>query len=159
MPDVTLREVEDGDLPVLFEQQLDPEANRMAAFTVADPTDRDAFAARWRRIRANESVTIRTIVADGEVAGSVLLWRDPELPGPEVSYWIGREHWGRGIATTALAAFLAVVAARPLYGRCAVDNVGSRRVLEKCGFTVIGEQAGFAPARGEEVAELLLELR
>jgi RimJ/RimL family protein N-acetyltransferase len=40
-----------------------------------------------------------------------------------------------------------------------VDNVGSRRVLEKCGFTVIDEQAGFAPARGEEVAELLLELR
>jgi RimJ/RimL family protein N-acetyltransferase len=158
MPNVRLREVQDGDLPILFEQQLDPEANRMAAFAAADPTDRDAFAARWRRIRADESVPIRTIVADGDVAGSVLLWRDPDLPGPEVSFWIGREHWGRGIATAALAGFLEVVAVRPLYGRCAADNVGSRRVLEKCGFAVIGEQRGFAPARGEEVAEVLLEL-
>ncbi len=158
MADVSLREVLDGDLPILFEQQLDPDANRMAAFTVADPTDHDAFLARWRRIRADETVTIRTIVAGGEVAGSVLLWRDPDLPGPEVSYWLGKEHWGRGIATAALAAFLGVVAERPLYGRCAADNRGSRRVLEKCGFAVRSEEVGFAPARREEIAELLFEL-
>ena len=159
MVDVRLREVRDDDLPILFEQQLDPDANRMAAFTVADPADHDAFVARWKRIRAGENVTVRTIVAGGEVAGSALVWRDPGLPGPEVSYWLGREHWGRGIATAALAAFLDVVPARPLYGRCAADNLGSRRVLEKCGFVLLGEQTGFANGRGEEVAELLLELR
>ena len=73
MSDVHLREVVDADLPILFEQQVDPDANRMAAFTVADPTDRDAFLTRLRRIRADESVPIRTIVADVKVAGSVLL--------------------------------------------------------------------------------------
>ena len=130
MSDVHLREVVDADLPILFEQQVDPDANRMAAFTVADPTDRDAFLTRLRRIRADESVPIRTIVAGGKVAGSVLLWRDPDLPGPEVSFWLGKEHWGRGIATDALTAFLGIVDARPLYGRCAADNVGSRQVLE-----------------------------
>ena len=159
MSDVHLREVVDADLPILFEQQVDPDANRMAAFTVADPTDRDAFLTRLRRIRADESVPIRTIVADGKVAGSVLLWRDPDLPGPEVSFWLGKEHWGRGIATAALTAFLGIVDARPLYGRCAADNVGSRRVLEKCGFVVRSEGLGFAPARGLEIAELLLERR
>ena len=159
MSDVHLREVVDADLPILFEQQVDPDANRMAAFTVADPTDRDAFLTRLRRIRADESVPIRTIVAEGKVAGSVLLWRDPDLPGPEVSFWLGKEHWGRGIATDALTAFLGIVDERPLYGCCAADNVGSRRVLEKCGFVVRSEGLGFAPARGLEIAELLLERR
>jgi RimJ/RimL family protein N-acetyltransferase len=156
---VRLREVDESDLPTLFEQQLDAEANRMAAFTGADPEDREAFDARWQRILANEELTARTIVVDDEVAGSVSKWRDPDVPGPEVTYWLGRDFWGKGVATLALAAFLEVVTERPLYGRCAADNVGSRRVLEKCGFVHLSDQRGFSNARGEEIDEVLLELR
>ncbi|MDP9260507.1 MAG: GNAT family N-acetyltransferase [Actinomycetota bacterium] len=159
MTNVRLREVEQTDLPTLFRQQLDAEANRMAAFTVANPEDREAFDARWQRILANEELTVRTIVVDDEVAGSVSKWRDPDLPGPEVSYWLGRDFWGKGVATLALAGFVEVVTERPLYGRCAADNVGSRRVLEKCGFVFVSEHKGFSNARGEEIAEVLLELR
>jgi RimJ/RimL family protein N-acetyltransferase len=143
---------------VLFEQQLDPEAIHMAAFTVEDPHDRDAFERRWQRILGDPEVIARTIVADGEVAGSIGAWRDPELPGREVTYWLGREFWGRGIATLALRAFLLEVTERPLYGRCAADNVGSLRVLEKCGFAVIQTDRGFANARGAEIEEYVLEL-
>jgi RimJ/RimL family protein N-acetyltransferase len=153
-----LRDVEDADLPVLFEQQLDPEANRMAAFTATDPADRDAFAAKWVRIRADETVTIRTIVVDGSVAGSVLLWRDEELDGPEVSYWIGKEYWGRGVATAALTELVRLIETRPLYGRAARDNAASIRVLEKCGFVPVGEDRGYANARGKEIAEVVLRL-
>jgi RimJ/RimL family protein N-acetyltransferase len=153
-----LRDVEDDDLPVLFEQQLDPEANRMAAFTAADPADRDAFAAKWARIRADETVTMRSIVVDGSVAGSVMLWRDEELDAPEVSYSIGTEFWGRGIATAALTELLRLVEVRPLYGRAAKDNAGSIRVLEKCGFEPHGEERGYANARGEEIAEVVYRL-
>jgi RimJ/RimL family protein N-acetyltransferase len=153
--DVLLREVEASDLDVLFEQQLDPEANRMAAFTAPNPADRDAFDARWRRIREG---LVRTIVADGEIVGSIFRWRDPALPGPEVSYWLGREHWGKGIATAALARFLELVPERPVFGRCAADNTGSLRVLEKNGFVVEAEERGFANARGSEIDELLLRL-
>jgi RimJ/RimL family protein N-acetyltransferase len=154
-----LREVEQDDLPTFFGQQLDPEAIRMAAFTVADPSDREAFDAKWRRILASEETTTRTIVVDDEVAGSVSKYRDPDLPGPEVTYWLGREFWGKGVATLALAGFVEVVTERPLYGRCAADNVGSRRVLEKCGFVFVREDRGFSNARGEEIAEVVLELR
>jgi RimJ/RimL family protein N-acetyltransferase len=154
-----LREVEQSDLPTFFENQLDPEANRMAAFTAADPSDREAFDARWQRILASEETTSRTIVVDDEVAGSVSKYRDPDLPGPEVTYWLGRDFWGKGVATLALAGFLEVVTERPLYGRCAADNVGSRRVLEKCGFVHVSDHKGFSNARGEEIAEVLLELR
>jgi RimJ/RimL family protein N-acetyltransferase len=143
---------------VLFEQQLDPEAIHMAAFTAEDPHDRDAFERRWQRILGDSEVLARTIVADDVVAGSIGAWRDPELPGREVTYWLGREFWGRGIATLALRAFLLEVTERPLYGRCAADNVGSLRVLEKCGFAVIQTDRGFANARGAEIEEYVLEL-
>jgi RimJ/RimL family protein N-acetyltransferase len=154
-----LRGVAVADLDVLFEQQLDPDAVHMAAFTAADPSDREAFGRRWQRILADPSITSRTILVDGEVAGSVSAWRDPDMPGREVTYWLGREYWGRGIATEALRAFLLEVSERPLFGRCAADNVGSLRVLEKCGFERIGQDRGFANARGAEIDEFLLELR
>src|SRR5690348_10824039 len=102
--DIVLRDVTDDDLPIFFEQQLDPDANYMAAFTTKDPTDRDVFAAHWARIRADETTINQTVLVDGQVAGSVASFKD--FGQPEVTYWLGREFWGRGIATRALAAFL-----------------------------------------------------
>ena len=153
-----LRAVVDTDLPIFFEQQLDPDANWMAAFTAKDPSNREAFNAHWNRIRVEPTIFIRTILCDGQVAGSVLSYEDEGRP--EVSYWLGREFWGRGIATWALGEFLRTAnLKRPMYARVAKDNLGSRRVLEKCGFAVIGEERGYAHARGMEIEELLLELR
>jgi RimJ/RimL family protein N-acetyltransferase len=158
-PVVTLRDVTDDDLPIFFEQQLDETANHMAAFTAQDPSDRDAHAAHWKRIRSDDTITLRTIVvgaggaADG-VAGYVASFQREGTP--EVSYWLGRSFWGRGIATRALRDFLDLVEVRPLFARVVKDNVASCRVLEKCGFTVAGEDTGFANARGEEVAELIM---
>ena len=77
---------------------------------------------------------------------------------PEISYWIDRAHWGKGLATQALSAFLQVLSVRPLYARAAQDNVASIRVLEKCGFIISGYERGFANARGREIDEVLLEL-
>jgi RimJ/RimL family protein N-acetyltransferase len=155
--DLFLRDVVDDDLPLFFEFQLDPDANHMAAFIARDPTDREAFTAHWNKILAEPTCIIRTIVCDGQVVGSVSSYE--ESGRPEVTYWIGRAHWGKGIATRALTAFLEQVnATRPIYARVAKDNPGSRRVLEKCGFKAIGETKGFANARGEEIEELLLEL-
>jgi len=152
-----LRDVVDDDLPLFFEFQLDPDANYMAAFIARNPTDREAFTAHWKKILVEPTSINRTIVCDGQVVGSVASYE--ESGKPEVTYWIGRAHWGKGIATRALTAFLAQVnATRPIYARVAKDNMGSRRVLEKCGFQVIGETKGFANARGEEIDELHLEL-
>jgi RimJ/RimL family protein N-acetyltransferase len=152
-----LRNIENDDLPVFFEHQLDPEANYMAAFTAKDPTNREAFMAHWQRILADKTVILQTILCDGQVAGSVSSYA--EEGRPEVTYWLGKEYWGKGIATWALAEFLAQHnTTRPIYARVAKDNPGSRRVLEKCGFKMIGESKGFANARGQEIEELLLEL-
>jgi len=154
---IVLREVLMSDLPIFFDQQLDPEANWMAAFTRKDSADRDTFMAHWTTILEDEANTIRTILFNGSVAGSISSYVD-EDEHLEVTYWIGKPYWGKGIATDALSAFLEHSKVRPLYARAAKDNIGSLRVLEKCGFTRIGEDKGFANARGEEVEEFLLRL-
>jgi RimJ/RimL family protein N-acetyltransferase len=151
-----LREVRDEDLEVLFEQWADPVAAHMAAFTAPDHMDWDAFERRWSRISADETMIARAIVVDGEVAGTIGSWG--ELDEREVTYWIGRSYWGRGIVTGALKAFLAVDPSRPLHARVAYDNVASRRVLEKCGFCVIATERSFAEARSAEIEELVLRL-
>ncbi|HKO74784.1 MAG TPA: GNAT family N-acetyltransferase [Gaiellaceae bacterium] len=151
-----LREVRDEDLAILFDQWADPGAARMAAFTAPDHMDWDAFERRWTRLRAGELIINRAIVVDGEVAGTIGSWG--KAGEREVTYWIGRSYWGKGIATCALDAFLTVDPSRPLHARIASDNVASRRVLEKCGFRVIGTERGFAEARSSEIEELVLRL-
>ncbi|MCB0079515.1 MAG: GNAT family N-acetyltransferase [Caldilineaceae bacterium] len=152
-----LRDVVADDLPVFFQQQLDPDAIYMAAFTAKDPTDHDAFMARWQRILSNPTVVIKTILVNGQIAGSVSTYK--ETGTPEVTYWLGKAYWGKGIATRALTEFLAKVQPmRPLRARVAKDNLASLRVLQKCGFTIVGEDKGFANARNAETEEYLLTL-
>ncbi|MFC9510194.1 GNAT family N-acetyltransferase [Streptomyces sp. NPDC057002] len=152
---VELRTVHDSDLPVFYRQMNDPEALHMAAFTPKDPSDRDAFDAHWARIRSSSAV-IRTVLADGDVVGSTAVYGEPGER--EVTYWIDRAYWGKGIATEALRALITEVDERPLYARAASDNVGSLRVLEKCGFRAVASATGYAQARGAEIDETVLLL-
>lgn len=154
-PEIALRPVHDSDLPVFFRQLNDPEAARVAAFVSPKTADWDLFQEHWSRIRTSTDVA-RTVLADGDVVGHAAVYGEPGER--EVTYWIDRPSWGRGIATAALRALLAEVPERPLYARAAADNTGSVRVLEKCGFTVTAKASGFAPARGAEVPELVLRL-
>src|SRR5215213_9406442 len=128
-PAVGLRSVEDPDIEVFFEHQADPEAVEMAAFPARD---KDQFAAHWAKVRADETLCARTIVADGTVAGNIGSW--PDSGQQLLGYWVGREWWGRGVATQALALLVDELSIRPLYAHVAAHNVGSIRVLEKCGF-------------------------
>lgn len=154
-----LRDVKTSDLDVFFQHQQSPEAIYMAAFTAKDPANQAAFLEHWQIIMADPTVINQTIVCQGQIAGSVSSYEE-EKGRPEVTYWLGVEFWGKGIATWALTTFLRNNnTTRPIYARVAKDNLGSRRVLEKCGFEIIGEFSGFANARGQEIEELLLELR
>jgi RimJ/RimL family protein N-acetyltransferase len=130
-----LREVDESDLWVFFEQQRDPEAVEMAAFP---SREREPFFEHWHRTMADDACIQRTIVSDGKVVGNMLSW---ERDGKRlVGYWLGREFWGRGLATRALAEFVEELSVRPLYAEVATTNVGSIRVLEKCGFTRVGTE-------------------
>ncbi|MFE9809347.1 GNAT family N-acetyltransferase [Streptomyces sp. NPDC005548] len=164
---VRLRDVRDTDLPVFFAQMNDPEGCRMAAFTAKDPSDQAQFQDHWARNRKNPSNLMRTVVgvSDGdgdgdgdgaEILGHVAVFGPPEER--EVTYWIGRPYWGRGVATAALRALLGVATERPMYARAAADNLASIQVLKNCGFVLSGSGRGFANARGAEIDEVVLTL-
>jgi RimJ/RimL family protein N-acetyltransferase len=153
---ITIREVESPDLETFYANQLDPEAIRMAAFVGRNPRDKVAFDAHWDKILRSPQNTTRTIVAEGQVVGYIACY--PQGENREVTYWLGREFWGRGWATQALNRMLHLVTDRPISARVATDNVGSIRVLQKCGFKIIGKDRGFANGRGEDTEEYILRL-
>jgi RimJ/RimL family protein N-acetyltransferase len=152
---ITIREVESSDLATFYEHQLDPEALRVAAFVGRDPKDKMGFDADWENFEVVTNTT-RTIVAEKQVAGYIACY--PHDENLEATYWLGREFWGRGLATQALNRMLKRVAERPIVGRAATDNIGSVRVLQKCGFRIIGKNKGFAKGRGEDTEEYILRL-
>jgi RimJ/RimL family protein N-acetyltransferase len=150
---VVLRDVTESDLRILYEHQLDPEANRMAAFQARD---REAFMAHWANVLADETVIKKTIVVDGAVAGNIVSFISSGER--EVGYWIGRDYWGKGIATAALTAFLHQVPDRPLHAHVAKHNAGSIRVLEKCGFAFERAEDAFATSEGRTIEGLVFVL-
>jgi len=150
---VRLRDVRFADLPLFFRHQLDPEAVRMAAFPARNELE---FYAHWKGILRDPRVVKRTIVHDARIAGNLVGF---EQSGRTlIGYWLGREHWGKGVATRALGEFLQIVQQRPVYAFVAKRNRASLRVLQKCGFTVVDEGAGVPPPGGEAIPELALVL-
>lgn len=131
---VELIKVQPAHLEVFFRNQQDTEANDLAKVY---PRDRDDFDAHWARIMSNPQVVARSILFGGSVVGNInAFYIDDDM---YVGYWIDRGYWGKGIATRALAALIHLVDVRPLIARVAVENIGSIRVLERCGFVKTDE--------------------
>lgn len=152
----SLRPVRDEDHDALFAFQRDPVAVRMAAFTREDPDDRAAFDEHQHRVRTGEGIRHRAIERDGVLVGTVAAFT---VEGErEVTYWVDPARWGEGIATQALRLLLAEEPERPVHARVAAHNTGSRRVLEHCGFVVVGHDRGFAAGVGTDTDELVLRL-
>ena len=154
--DIRLRDLEDADFDQLFEWEQHPDAVAMAAFTRADAADREAFDRHYARIRADPETTLLAIEADGAFAGTIGSYT---MDGDrEVTYWVDPSRWGRGIASTALRAFLSVELVRPLFARVAAHNLGSATVLERAGFERCGAETSFADGLGREVVEHIYRL-
>jgi RimJ/RimL family protein N-acetyltransferase len=150
-PSVQLRDVEADDLPLFFEHQRDPIAVALVGFR---SRDRAAFDQHWEKLLADDSCLKKTIVADGQVAGNIGSW--PSDGKRELGYWLDRALWGRGIATAALTAFLRLDQTRPLHAGVAKHNAASIRVLQKCGFTLLGPEE--AAPDDAEASHVLLRL-
>lgn len=150
---IELRDIIASDLPIFYEHQLDSEATRMASFP---SRGRDAFMAHWTKNMADRSLVLKTILWNGQVAGNMVCFE--QLGEREVGYWLGKEFWGKGIATRALKEFLKKIETRPLYAHVAKQNIASRRVLEKCGFMVSGEDKFFSQILGGDIEEYILVL-
>jgi RimJ/RimL family protein N-acetyltransferase len=155
MSEPIFREMRESDLPALFEIQCDAEGQVMAAFT-STANDRDAYLEKYRRLLADDRLVHVVAELDGEVVGSAAAF--PLGEEIDVTYWIRRDRWGRGLAGGALAAVLERMPTRPVFASAAADNHASRRVLERAGFKETGSERGFAEARGQEIEEVLFRL-
>jgi RimJ/RimL family protein N-acetyltransferase len=142
---VELRPITEDDRPMLFKNQSDPIAAAMVGFP---SREWDEYIEHSRKVGADPDAVTRAIVADGVLVGDIMSWRQDGVR--EVGYWIDRAHWGNGIATTALTAFLTEVTERPLFAHVARHNGGSARVLVKCGFAPVPEDERPADADPEE---------
>lgn len=162
---IRLRRTETRDLPALFEMQCDPESNDMAG---TKARTREAFFAAWERHFVNPNLNSRVIELDGagggrEVIGGISCFQAEVAPGERerdcVGYWIAKAHWGKGVASRALAMFLVEERRRPLHATAARDNAPSRHILEKCGFRCTGFRMGEETERfiAREIAEFVLE--
>jgi RimJ/RimL family protein N-acetyltransferase len=128
--EVLLRDVEDADTEVFFAHQQDADAARRVRFT---PRDHDAFVTHWTtRVVGDPGVFVQAVTVDGEVAGNIVAWWEGERRF--LGYWFGREFWGRGVGTRAVALFLERERHRPIYADPFSGNVASVRLLERCGF-------------------------
>lgn len=151
---VLLRDVEKEDLPTLYEHQREPEACRMAAFA---SRDWPAFLLHWQtKILGDSAVIKKTILVDSRIAGNIVCYKQEE--DWLIGYWIGMEFWGKGVASRALLSLLEQVAVRPLTAYVAKQNLGSIRVLQKCGFKQTEEITADENSKTDFVEEFVFTL-
>lgn len=153
---LNLRPTVASDLEILFQFQTDKEAIYQAAFTSKDPSDKAAYIEKYTKHLADPTINQQTIYLDDVIVGSIakfIMFGDTEI-----TYWIDKKYWGKGVATNALKEFLTILDIRPIHARVAFDNFGSQKVLEKCGFVKIGSDKGFANARQAETEEFIYKL-
>ena len=154
--DIKLRATQISDLEFLFQFQLDDESCYLAAFMPIDWTNKAAYIDKYTKLLNDQTVNNQTILLDNIIVGSIAKF---VIEGEtEITYWLDKKYWGKGIATKALMEFLAIETYRPIFGRIAFDNYGSQKVLENCGFVKIVSDKGFANARQTEIEELIYEL-
>lgn len=154
--EIKLRQTQISDLELFFQFQLDKEANYLAAFTSKNPADKEAYLEKYTRHLNDPTINMQTVLVDETIVGSIAKFIMDGDAG--ITYWMDRDFWGKGITTAALKNFLTIENARPIIGRVAFDNLGSQKVLEKCGFVKIGTDRGFANARQTEIEEFIYKL-
>ena len=151
MSSLHLRPVHDGDLDQLFAFERDPAAVRMAAFTRADPSDREAFDAHYRRVRANPENMLYAVERDGIFVGQIASFTIED--SREIADRIDPARWGQGLASAALDLFLEIERTRPLHARVAEHNIASAKVLAQAGFVKTGWERSYADGVAREVVE------
>jgi len=112
---------------------------------------------KYSKHLADPTIKMRTIKVNDVIAGSIAKFVMENES--EITYWIDRKFWSRGIAKSALNEFFKIEQIRPIYGRVAFDNFGSQKVLEKCDFVKIGKEKGFAMLGNKRLKNIFINFQ
>ena len=143
-----LRPFHPGDVPALYKninnkKIIDNLATVPYPYTLKHA--RDWVKRCIKREMAKDAVDfVLAIEIDNEAAGAVGLHKIVRNHKAEIGYWLARKHWGKGIMTEAVKLMETrgrkKFGLRRIYAGVFAYNIGSKRVLEKCGFEFEGRQ-------------------
>ncbi|KAK5136856.1 hypothetical protein LTR08_001778 [Meristemomyces frigidus] len=177
---IALRGLRHSDAPSLARHATSKEVwdnlrNRMAhPYTEADATTWINFtldtsnhvrSGKWTPEHGSEGPALLTgyaITIDDEVVGSIgpKFGDDIYIRTAEIGYWLGVEHWGKGVMTSVVPAFLAW--AWETFGilvrvnaETYESNAASGKVLQKAGFKFEGRQPDMCYKNGVVGAALM----
>lgn len=137
-----LREFRDDDLPAILAYWSDPRYQRFNPdFADVEGAARDLVAkfvaAQTETPRWKWQLAITTKTDDRPIGSCGVRVNDPEQREGNIGYELDPRHWGRGYATEAARAILAVgfadLGLHRVWASCIADNVASARVMEKLG--------------------------
>ena len=155
-PDVTIRPLRLSDADAV--QRYASDERVAGTTTIPEPYPEDGgetFVKQAVEAHANEEAFYFGILADGELIGAIDLRSiESEKRTVECGYAIAASHWGKGIATKAVALALRCafceLSVDIVYAHCLKRNPASARVLKKNGFRETGVFASNLPKFKDE---------
>jgi ribosomal-protein-alanine N-acetyltransferase len=140
---IKLRGMESEDKNLLIRYLNNQDVVRFLSSKIPQPyTDQDAEW--WVEVGSKQGGTVRAIEYHGLFCGVIGAVRQhfEYSHCAEIGYWLGREYWGKGIATEAVIKLTQLVFAdsklQRLYAPVFSANKASMRVLEKAGYKLEG---------------------
>lgn len=145
-PEYALRAWHESDAATLQALLDDPEIWTWLPETYPAPLTLGAAAALIEISNASNHHQVCAVLRNDDIIGQLRLEYDvdPQDPGvAEISYWLGRPFWGKGIGSDIVRLFTARSFAdnpgiRSIVARVHNDNAASLRILKKLGYAVQG---------------------
>jgi RimJ/RimL family protein N-acetyltransferase len=160
----TLRAYRDDDAPGLAELANDGEVSRFLRDRFPSPytlEDARAWIERARAESESPPLTFAIAGASASLLGGIGLERQTDVyrHSAEIGYWLGRRHWGRGVATAAVEAIcrygFETLGLSRIHASVFAPNLASARVLEKAGFALEGCRRRAVLKDGDYLDELM----
>jgi RimJ/RimL family protein N-acetyltransferase len=124
-PQYRLRPWTSGDLPVYMSLLDDPDVWTYMTEEYPDPLTEEEAAALIELSNASNHHQVFAVLRNTKPVGQVRLLFDVDPLNPataEISYWLGREHWGKGIGSDIVRLFTK---------RCFADNIGITKLIAR----------------------------
>ena len=147
--DIVLRAVEYDDYRDMFEYGSDDEVTKMLNWdsyrTVQDAKDAVNNVFLTRPSKGTPSAYAIIHKEDNKMIGTCDFFRvDWEKESGEIGYCLNRDYWNRGYITKSCKAVIEFgfnyLGLNKIEIGHMKDNIGSKRVIEKCGFKYTGEE-------------------
>ena len=161
---VTLRPILATDAKAIARMGNNPKIAGFMRDVFPHPYRLENAVAFVNNVKDQHPTKVFAILADGEHVGCCGIFpkEDVARMNAEVGYWIGEEHWGKGIATQAVKLIAAygfdTLGMNRIYASVFSPNKASARVLEKAGFTYEGNHLKAVYKNGEYLDELFYSL-